>query len=87
MGVKMTADQELLARIVCDPKVMVGKPVIRGTRLTVEHVLGLMAHGSTTEEVVEEYSGLTPDDIRACLLFASNSLSSTAFMPLAAGSQ
>ncbi len=80
------SDQQLLERIVCDPKVVVGKPVIKGTRLTVEYILNLLAHGATAEEILDEYEGLTREDIRACLLFASQSLSSTAFMPLATGS-
>ena len=64
-------EDQLLARIVLDPKVMVGKPVVRGTRLTVEYILNLLAHGSTTVEIIEEYEGLTPEDIQACLLFAA----------------
>ena len=82
METKSMSDQQLLERIVCDPKVMVGKPVIKGTRLTVEYILTLLAHGSTAEEVIAEYVDLTPEDIRACLLFAARSLSSAAFMPL-----
>jgi len=61
---------------------MVGKPVIIGTRLTVEYILNLLAHGSTAEEILNEYDGLSPEDIQACLLFASQSLSSATFMPL-----
>jgi len=80
------SDQQLLKRIVCDPKVVVGKPVIRGTRLTVEYLLNLLAHGSTAEEILDEYEGLSPEDLQACLLFASQSLSSAAFMPLVAES-
>ncbi len=80
-------DQQLLERIACDPKVMVGKPVIKGTRLSVEYILNLLAHGSTVEEIVDEYEGLSPEDIKACLLFASQSLSSAAFMPLVAESR
>jgi uncharacterized protein (DUF433 family) len=75
-------DRELLDRIMCDPKVMVGKPVIRGTRLSIEYILNLLAHGSTVEDILDEYPGLTVEDIRACLLFASQSLSSATFMPL-----
>jgi uncharacterized protein (DUF433 family) len=63
-------DQQLLQRIVADPKVMVGKPVIKGTRLTVELILNLLAHGATVEEILDEYDGLSRDDIQACLLFA-----------------
>lgn len=73
------SDQELLDRIVLDPKVMVGKPVVRGTRLTVDFVLGLLAHGHTVEEILEEYRGLAREDLQACLLFASRSLASTEF--------
>lgn len=75
-------DQQLLQRIVADPKVMVGKPVIKGTRLTVELILNLLAHGSTVDEILGEYDGLSREDIQACLLFASQALSSTSFMPL-----
>jgi uncharacterized protein (DUF433 family) len=72
----------LLDRIVIDPRVMVGKPIIRGTRLTVEFILSLLAHGATEAEILAEYDGLTRADLRACLLFAAQSLQSTLFMPL-----
>ena len=75
-------DQKLLERIIVDPKVMVGKPVIKGTRLTVEYILNLLAHGATGSEILSEYPGLTQDDIQACILFATRSLESTTFMPL-----
>ena len=77
-------DQELLNRIVTNPQVMVGKPVIKGTRLTVEYILNLMAHGATVEVILAEYDGLTQEDVLACLLFATRSLEDTAFMPLVA---
>jgi uncharacterized protein (DUF433 family) len=76
-------DQQRLNRITVNPKVMVEKPVIKGTRLTVEHVLNLLAHGTTAQELLNEYDGLTQDDIQACLLFATRSLEDTTFMPLA----
>jgi uncharacterized protein (DUF433 family) len=79
---KTMSDQQLLERIACDAKIMVGKPVIKGTRLTVEFILNLLAHGTTNQEILKEYEGLTEDDIQACLLFASQSLSNTSFMPL-----
>ncbi len=75
-------DRELLQRISTDPKVLVGKPVIKGTRLSVEFILNLLAYGSSFSEIIDEYEGLTVYDIRACLLFASHALSSVAFMPL-----
>jgi uncharacterized protein (DUF433 family) len=76
-------DQQLLQRISNDPKVMGGKPVIRGTRLTVEFILNLLAHGASMDEIQREYEGLTRDDIQACILFATRALEDTAFMPLA----
>ena len=79
-----TLDARLLARITVSPRVMVGKPVIKGTRLTVEYILGLLAHGATVGEILDEYEGLTSEDIQACLLFASKSLQDTSFMPLIA---
>ena len=75
-------DQELLERITLNPNVLAGKPVIRGTRLSVEFILSLLAHGATTAEILDEYKGLASEDIRACLLFAGESLSRTDFMPL-----
>lgn len=74
-------DDELLQRITTDPKVMVGKPVIRGTRLTVDFILGLLAHGAPVEEILQEFSWLTEEDIHACLLFASRSLADVTFAP------
>ena len=77
-------DQELLERITMNPKVMVGKPVIKGTRLTVEYILNLLAQGSTVAEIIGKYKGLTREDMHACILFATKSLESTTFMPLGA---
>jgi uncharacterized protein (DUF433 family) len=73
---------ELLNRITVNPKVMLGKPVIKGTRLSVEYILNLLAHGTTITEILEEYEGLVEADIQACFLFASRSLESTTFMPV-----
>jgi uncharacterized protein (DUF433 family) len=66
----MKADP-LLDRIVINPRVMVGKPIVRGTRLTVEYILNLMAHGATELEMLAEYDGLSRADIQACRLFAA----------------
>ena len=77
-------DEQLLTRIVLNPKVMVGKPVIRGTRLTVDFILNLLAHGASETEILHEYEGLTYEDIQACFLFANKSLKDTTFMPLSA---
>lgn len=75
-------DQQLLQRITLNPEVMTGKPVIKGTRLTVEYIINLLAHGATFAEILEEYKGLTQEDIQACLLFATKSLENLSFMPL-----
>ncbi|MFB2895373.1 DUF433 domain-containing protein [Aerosakkonemataceae cyanobacterium BLCC-F50] len=75
-------DRDLLNRITANPKVMVGKPVIKGTRLTVEYILNLLAHGATVTEILEEYEDLVEEDISACLLFAARTLESASFMPL-----
>ncbi|HXF38720.1 MAG TPA: DUF433 domain-containing protein [Blastocatellia bacterium] len=75
-------DNQLLERITLDPEVMTGKPVIKGTRLTVEYMVNLLAHGANTEEILDEYQGLTADDVQACLLFAAKSLEDSEFMPL-----
>jgi uncharacterized protein (DUF433 family) len=58
-------------RIAADPEVLVGKPVIKGTRISVELVLDLLAAGYTREQVLQQYDQLTPEDIQACLTYAS----------------
>jgi uncharacterized protein (DUF433 family) len=75
-------DDQLLERITSDPEVMAGKPVIRGTRLTVGYILNLLAHGATEDEILDEYEDLDREDIRACLLFSARTLSDSSFMPL-----
>ncbi len=59
-------DSELLMRVSLDPAVMAGKPVVKGTRLSVERVLNLLAHGMTPAEILDEYDGLELEDIQAC---------------------
>lgn len=60
----------LLARITTDPAIFGGKPIIRGHRLAVEHVLGMLAAGDAPETILKGYAWLEPDDIRACLVYA-----------------
>ncbi|MBI5057512.1 MAG: DUF433 domain-containing protein [Nitrospirae bacterium] len=60
-------DQELLNRITFNPAIFGGKPIIRGMRIAVEHILGMLAAGSTTEEILEGYPYLEKEDIQACL--------------------
>jgi uncharacterized protein (DUF433 family) len=63
--------EELLQRISVDPDVCGGKPCIRGHRIWVSLVLDLLASGMTTNEILDDYPQLTPEDIRACIAFAS----------------
>ena len=75
-------NKELLKRIEINPNVLVGKPVIKGTRLSVQFILGLLAQGADAEEIIDEYKGLTEKDILACFLFASEVLEDNTFVPL-----
>ena len=61
----------LAKRIVCDADVLTGKPVIKGTRLAVEFILGLLAHGWTEAEILENYPHIVQEDIRACLAYVN----------------
>lgn len=63
-------DTDTLERIIVNPKIFGGKPIIRGRRLAVEHVLGMLAAGDTPEIILESYPWLESDDIRACLIYA-----------------
>jgi uncharacterized protein (DUF433 family) len=58
-------------RIVIDPEILCGKPVVKGTRLAVEFVVDLLAQGWTAADVLKNYPGVTQDDILACLAYAS----------------
>ena len=62
---------EWQTRIVVDPNVLVGKPVIKGTRLAVEFIIDLLAQGWTESDILSNYPGLTHEDILACLAYAS----------------
>ncbi|MGH8503628.1 MAG: DUF433 domain-containing protein [Gammaproteobacteria bacterium] len=63
-------EQKLLDRITVNPAIFGGKPIIRGRRLAVEHVLGMLAAGDAPETILEGYPWLEPADIQACLAFA-----------------
>jgi uncharacterized protein (DUF433 family) len=71
-------------RIATDPKVLVGKPVVKGTRIAVELVVDLLAAGWTHEQILDSYPNLTADDIRACLAYAAELLHSEKVFPLEA---
>lgn len=62
---------DLLNRITLNPDVMVGKPTIRGLRITVENILQLMASGISVEEILQDYPELDKEDIQAALLYAA----------------
>ena len=74
-------DEKLLERIVPNPKIMTGKLVIRGTRLTVDFILNLVAHDSKEDEILDEYKSLTSEDIQACFLFATSHLKASISYP------
>jgi uncharacterized protein (DUF433 family) len=69
-------------RISVDPQVLVGKPVIKGTRNAVEFVVDLLARGWTSEQILREHDHLSDEDIRACLGYASDVLKSERVYPL-----
>ncbi|MBK7919934.1 MAG: DUF433 domain-containing protein [Chloroflexi bacterium] len=68
--------------ITIDPDVLGGKPVIKGTRLSVDFILGLLAQGWTESEILRNYPGVTTFDIRACLSYASETLRLEKVYPL-----
>jgi uncharacterized protein (DUF433 family) len=69
---RLSYNNLLLDRITVNPSIMVGKPTIRGTRLTIEHLLKAMAGGLTFEELQEDYPFLEIEDLHACLLYSAN---------------
>jgi len=73
--------EDILGRIVIDPKVMVGKPVIKGTRITVELILGLLGQGATYEDIFKGYPHIKKEDIYACLLFAQQAINNSVYAP------
>ncbi|MCF8080932.1 MAG: DUF433 domain-containing protein [Desulfobacterales bacterium] len=75
--------QKLLDRITYNPEIFGGKPIIRGKRLAVEHVLGMLAAGDTIETLLQEYPWLEREDIIACLLYAKSVVANEHFEPLA----
>ncbi|HLF73560.1 MAG TPA: DUF433 domain-containing protein [Anaerolineales bacterium] len=68
-------ENKLLERIIINPKIFGGKPIIRGRRLAVEHVLSMLAAGDTPEIILQGYPFLEPEDIRACLVYANRLVS------------
>jgi uncharacterized protein (DUF433 family) len=73
---------DMLKRITVDPRIFGGKPIVRGRRLAVEHILGMLAAGDTSQMLLDAYPWLEPDDIRACLLYARKMVSEERIEPL-----
>ncbi|MBX3059161.1 MAG: DUF433 domain-containing protein [Anaerolineae bacterium] len=75
-------EAELLTRITINPAIFGGKPIIRGRRLAVEHVLGMLAAGDTPDELLAAYPWLEAADIQACLLYARKAVAQERIEPL-----
>jgi len=71
-------------RIAVDPNILVGKPIVKGTRIAVEFVIELLGRGWTVEQVLHEYEHLQPEDIQACLAYAGEVLKSEKVYPIPA---
>ena len=70
----MTDEHELIERITVRADVFGGKPIIRDMRISVEHILGMLAAGDSAQDILREYPFLEPEDIQACLQFAHRSV-------------
>jgi uncharacterized protein (DUF433 family) len=76
--------QDWKDRIAIDPAVLAGKPIVKGTRLSVQFIVDLLAQGWSEADIVANYPGLAKEDIRACLAYASAILSAEKVFPLSA---
>jgi uncharacterized protein (DUF433 family) len=79
-------EDKLLERITFNPDIFGGKPIIRGRRLAVEHVLGMLAAGDSVETILEGYPWLEADDVKACLVYARRFIDDGGAEPLLVGS-
>jgi uncharacterized protein (DUF433 family) len=77
---------ELIARITTDPAIFGGKPIVRGKRIAVEHILSMLAAGDSSQDILRAYPFLESDDIRACLLFAYKLVAHERIDPFPVGS-
>ncbi len=75
-------EKALLDRITVNPEIFGGKPIVRGRRLAVEHVLGMLAAGDSPQVILSGYPWLEPDDIQACLLYARKVIGRERIEPL-----
>jgi uncharacterized protein (DUF433 family) len=80
------SDPDLIRRITSDPAIFGGKPIIRGRRLAVEHVLSMLAAGDSAQDVIAAYPFLEPEDIRACMLYAYKLVAHERIEPFCVGS-
>ncbi len=78
-------EKKLLERITVNPKIFGGKPIIRGRRIAVEHILGMLAAGDSPETVLKRYPCLEMEDIQACLVYARRMVSHERVEPLLVG--
>ena len=69
-----------MERITVNPKILGGKPIIQGTRISVEHILDLLASDVTEEEILEDYTHLSKEDIQACLKYAARSMKNEVYL-------
>ena len=75
-------EEELLKRITVNSEIFGGKPIVRGRRMAVEHVLGMLAAGDTVEDLLDGYKWLEREDIQACIAYASRLVSHEYFSPV-----
>lgn len=69
-----------MSRIIANPRILGGKPIVEGTRLSVEHILGLLANGMSNEEIIADYPELSEEDIRAVLAYAARAFENEIFI-------
>ena len=78
----MPDNGNLLERITARPDVFGGKPIVRDMRISVELILSLLSQGATQEELLDDYPGLEPDDIRACIAYAHTVIAGDTLAPV-----
>ena len=78
----MADNGKLLERVTARPDVFGGKPIVRDMRITVELILSLLSQGATQEELLDDYPGLEPDDIRACIAYAHTVIAGDTLAPV-----
>jgi uncharacterized protein (DUF433 family) len=86
MIVSIMSEPDLIRRITSDPTIFSGKPIVRGRRLAVEHVLSMLAAGDSPQDVLAAYPFLEAEDVRACILYAYKLVAHERIDPFPAGS-